>query len=313
MTTRKGESDETLDRGTLWLARGLLRPHDRGPGRGRRGHRLAQATGSSLAGLPVVRRRAGDARDPARASRLAARALECSARGHSAGPTAGCRGLGTRFKNRVASSAGGPDQLRLRAAPAGQTPPSRRCETDQENDVSGKPAAGATAAAELAVDPTPDSRVLAGRAFLVGSSLMLAWLGIGYWQTTVIRRRSRPAPQWSRGTLARIVGDGQAAPDLLVSDRLGHPVAVGLLRPEHHSRRSVRGGRAAKPARGRAGARMGPHPQPRPLVDRPVADLDADPFRASQLLVAPPPHSRRSGATGRRHSGGRAAPTTPRP
>jgi hypothetical protein len=118
-----------------------------------------------------------------------------------------------------------------RATPAGQTPPSRRHETGHENGATGKPAAGATAAAELAVDPTPDWRALAGRAFLAGGTLMLAWLGIGYWQTTVIRRRSRPAPQWSRGTLARIVGDGQAAPDLLVSDGLGQPVAVGLLRP----------------------------------------------------------------------------------
>ena len=60
---------------------------------------------------------------------------------------------------------------------------------------------------------------------------MLAWLGIGSWQTAAIWRRSRPAPRSSREALARIVGDGQAPPDLLLSGRLGQPVAVGLLRP----------------------------------------------------------------------------------
>ena len=66
---------------------------------------------------------------------------------------------------------------------------------------------------------------------MAGGALVLAWLGIGLWQTAVIRRRSRPAPQWSRDVLAHIVGDGGAAPDLLVSGWLAQPVAVGLLRP----------------------------------------------------------------------------------
>ena len=60
---------------------------------------------------------------------------------------------------------------------------------------------------------------------------MLAWLGIGLWQTVRIRRRSRPAAHWSREVLAEIVGDGGAAQDLLVSGWLAQPVAVGLLRP----------------------------------------------------------------------------------
>jgi BlaR1 peptidase M56 len=70
-----------------------------------------------------------------------------------------------------------------------------------------------------------------GRAFVAGGASVLAWLGIGLWQTVVIRRQSRPAPQWSRAVLAHIVGDGQAAPELLVSGRLAQPVALGLLRP----------------------------------------------------------------------------------
>ncbi len=72
---------------------------------------------------------------------------------------------------------------------------------------------------------------LAGRAFVAGGALVLAWLGIGLWQTAVVRRQSRPAPRWSRDVLAQIVGDGRPAPDLLVSGRLAQPVAVGLLRP----------------------------------------------------------------------------------
>jgi hypothetical protein len=66
---------------------------------------------------------------------------------------------------------------------------------------------------------------------VAGGALALAWLGIGLYQTAVLRRRSQPAPRWSRELLADIVGDGRAAPDLLVSGLLAQPVAVGLLRP----------------------------------------------------------------------------------
>jgi BlaR1 peptidase M56/Carboxypeptidase regulatory-like domain len=72
---------------------------------------------------------------------------------------------------------------------------------------------------------------LVGRVFVAGAALALAWLGIGLWQTTVLRCRSRPAPKWSRDVLASIVGDGRAAPDLLVSGWLAQPVAVGMLSP----------------------------------------------------------------------------------
>ena len=72
---------------------------------------------------------------------------------------------------------------------------------------------------------------LVGRAFVAGGALVLAWLGIGLWQTAVIRCQSYSAPQWSREVLANVVGNGVTAPDLLVSDWLAQPVAVGVLRP----------------------------------------------------------------------------------
>jgi hypothetical protein len=81
------------------------------------------------------------------------------------------------------------------------------------------------------VEWTSDWPDLAGRAFAAGSLLVLAWLGVGLWQTTVLRRQSRPAPRWSRDVLAEIVGDGRSAPDLLISGRLAQPVAVGVLSP----------------------------------------------------------------------------------
>jgi hypothetical protein len=72
---------------------------------------------------------------------------------------------------------------------------------------------------------------LTGQAFVAGGALMLAWLGIGFWQAGAMRRKSRPAPGWPRDLLARIVGDVQRVPTLLVSDRLTQPVAIGLWRP----------------------------------------------------------------------------------
>ena len=77
----------------------------------------------------------------------------------------------------------------------------------------------------------PDWHALTVRALLGGDTLILLWLGLGFWLTSAFRRRSRPAPEWARDVLARIVGEGQTAPELLVSERLSQPVAVGLLRP----------------------------------------------------------------------------------
>ena len=94
----------------------------------------------------------------------------------------------------------------------------------------GRPASRAVVG-DSAVDPLRDGAALAGRAFLAGVGLMLAWLGIGFWQTAAVRRRSRPAPRSSRDVLSRVVGDGHALPALLLSERLSQPVAIGLLHP----------------------------------------------------------------------------------
>ena len=116
------------------------------------------------------------------------------------------------------------------AMPTGPSLPAGREESIRAGGASTQPAVGASVRIPT-VEWTSDWPDLAGRAFVAGGALVLAWLGIGLWQTAVIRRRSRPAPQWSRDVLAHIVGDGRAAPDLLVSGRLAQPVAVGLLRP----------------------------------------------------------------------------------
>ncbi len=114
--------------------------------------------------------------------------------------------------------------------PTGPSLPAGRAESIRAGGASTQPPVGASVRIPT-VEWTSDWPDLAGRAFVAGGALALAWLGIGLWQTAVLRRRSRPAPRWSRDLLAQIVGDGRAAPDLLVSDRLAQPVAVGLLRP----------------------------------------------------------------------------------
>jgi protocatechuate 3,4-dioxygenase beta subunit len=128
-----------------------------------------------------------------------------------------------------------PAQLGARPGPPDATPtgpslPAEREESIRAGGASAQPPVGPSVRIP-AVEWTSDWPDLAGRAFVAGGALALAWLGIGLWQTTVLRRRSRPAPRWSRDVLASIVGDGRSAPDLLVSDRLAQPVAVGVLSP----------------------------------------------------------------------------------
>ncbi len=116
------------------------------------------------------------------------------------------------------------------AMPTGPSLPAGREESIRAGSASTQPAVG-TSVRIPTVEWTSDWLDLVGGAFVAGGALVLAWLGIGLWQTAVIRRQSRPAPQWSRDVLAHVVGDGGAAPDLLVSGWLAQPVAVGLLRP----------------------------------------------------------------------------------
>lgn len=82
-----------------------------------------------------------------------------------------------------------------------------------------------------AVDQVFDWADLAGGVFLAGGTVILVWLGLGRWQLRAVRRRSQPAPHWSRDVLARIVGDGRAAPELRTSGFLNQPMVFGLLRP----------------------------------------------------------------------------------
>jgi hypothetical protein len=77
----------------------------------------------------------------------------------------------------------------------------------------------------------PGWPTLAGLVFLMGGSLMLVWLGLGFWQTAAMRRRARRAPDWLQDALVQIVCDGSPPPALLLSERLRQPVAVGLRRP----------------------------------------------------------------------------------
>jgi WD40 repeat protein len=114
--------------------------------------------------------------------------------------------------------------------PAGPSLPAGREESIRAGRASTRPAVGRSVRIPT-VEWTSDWLDLVGWAFVACEALVLAWLGIGLWQTAVIRRQSRTAPQWSRDVLAHIVGDGGAAPDLLVSGWLAQPVAVGLLRP----------------------------------------------------------------------------------
>lgn len=92
-------------------------------------------------------------------------------------------------------------------------------------------------AAPKAVPPvvTPaaaaDLGSMAVRAFVAGSMLAIAWLALGAWRLAVLRRRSRPAPAWAGDALARLAGDAQRRPALLVADGLRQPAAVGVLRP----------------------------------------------------------------------------------
>jgi WD40 repeat protein len=128
-----------------------------------------------------------------------------------------------------------PAQLGVRPVPRDAMPPSpslaaRREDSTRAGHASMQPAVGRSIR-KPTVESTSHWLDLVGGAFVACGALVLAWLGIGLWQTAVIRRQSRPAPQWSRDVLAHIVGDGGAAPDLLVSGWLAQPVAVGLLRP----------------------------------------------------------------------------------
>jgi beta-lactamase regulating signal transducer with metallopeptidase domain len=98
-------------------------------------------------------------------------------------------------------------------------------------DQASQPSAARVPGAKAAVDHRRAWLNLARWAFSSGAAVMVVWLVVGYWHTALIRRRSVPAPRWTEDSLARLVGAGRAQPELLLSDRLRVPAAVGLWRP----------------------------------------------------------------------------------
>jgi beta-lactamase regulating signal transducer with metallopeptidase domain len=162
---------------------------------------------TALPGWPQVRWTSWPAR------RQAARLLVVQASGQEPQQSASVR-------NEIAL-----ESWEVMTAPPSTTPAPQRGEGNHVQGSTGG------AAIRVKVDSLPDWSTIAGLVFLVGGSLMLIWLVIGFWQTAAMRRRSRQAPEWLRDALSRVVGDGAALPDLLLSERLSQPVAVGLLRP----------------------------------------------------------------------------------
>jgi beta-lactamase regulating signal transducer with metallopeptidase domain len=67
--------------------------------------------------------------------------------------------------------------------------------------------------------------------FISGSLLALAWLGLGAIQVRRLCRRARPAPAALQALLARLAGQPRRMPRLLLSPRVGQPVALGVFRP----------------------------------------------------------------------------------
>jgi beta-lactamase regulating signal transducer with metallopeptidase domain len=108
--------------------------------------------------------------------------------------------------------------------------PATRPEAGQTAEGSARPAPLA-AAGESDPASTRNGLVVAAVAFLTGGVLMLAWLGLGFWQTSVLRHQSAAAPVRAHEALTRVASAGRDRPDLLQCARLSQPVAVGLLRP----------------------------------------------------------------------------------
>jgi beta-lactamase regulating signal transducer with metallopeptidase domain len=71
---------------------------------------------------------------------------------------------------------------------------------------------------------------LAVSAQAVGSLAVIAWLGAGAMSASRLRRRARPASAAARELLESLVGRARA-PELLTSDAIAAPVALGVLRP----------------------------------------------------------------------------------
>jgi beta-lactamase regulating signal transducer with metallopeptidase domain len=73
----------------------------------------------------------------------------------------------------------------------------------------------------------------ASLAWLVAAVLALGWIGLGWWQTRRLLRRSSPVPAWVNEELARLASTGsRAGPRALGSKRITSAVALGAARPK---------------------------------------------------------------------------------
>ena len=128
--------------------------------------------------------------------------------------------IGPEQRNTTAMPAplAAPEEMPLPSSTVGETAPKDE----------GKPRPPAVAAPAIA--SAPDWPDLVGRAFLAGLGLMLAWLGVGCWLTEATRSTVPAGSTIAREALEKIA-DGRVMPELLVSDGIGQPVAVGLMRP----------------------------------------------------------------------------------
>jgi hypothetical protein len=83
------------------------------------------------------------------------------------------------------------------------------------------------APARVAAVVVPSLVEVAASAYLAGSLLAVAWLGLGAIQAARVPRGSRPAPAW----LSDAMLSGETITRVRLADRIGQPMAVGLFRP----------------------------------------------------------------------------------
>ena len=74
-------------------------------------------------------------------------------------------------------------------------------------------------------------RYILGLAFILGATLNLAWLALGAFEAMRLRRSGLAADARIQEVMARVKDNHRQETRLFVSDRIGLPVALGVLRP----------------------------------------------------------------------------------
>ena len=77
----------------------------------------------------------------------------------------------------------------------------------------------------------PSWRAFLSAAFVVGATLNMAWLALGAVQAIRLQRSARIADARIQRLMVNIAGDRRQPIQILVSDRIGLPVAIGVLQP----------------------------------------------------------------------------------